>query len=108
MQSSVSERAILHLLGGTPGGSLWQTARNVVTTGHALLLWQDAVSAALANGVFGDCMAEFERGVELYVYAPDLEMRGLAGYPLRSSIKKTDAAGLVELACRFPLSHTWF
>lgn len=76
--------------------------------GDALLLIEDAATAALAGGagqplLFGAKGA----GIALYVLAPDLERLGLGGQMLAAGVGAVDHGGFVELVARHALAQSW-
>ena len=105
MSSSAFEYGVLHLLGVTPGSTSWQTALAIPAATDAVVLWQNSVSAVLIEKVYGEMLKEVS--AKLYVYMPDLQARSLHELKLRS-VKPIQDADLVELACYYRSSHTWF
>jgi len=73
-----------------------------LTEGAALLLIEDAVVAALADGAYAAKL----KGLDVYALGPDLEARGLAAKPLCAQV--VDHAGFVDLCVTHPASHSWF
>jgi tRNA 2-thiouridine synthesizing protein B len=71
--------------------------------GDALILIEDAVVAALAEGRFAQALA----GKSPHVLAPDLEARGLSVKALLAGVVKTDYEGFVDLCAAQSASLSW-
>lgn len=71
--------------------------------GDALILIEDAVVAALADGRF----AAMLKGKAVYVLAADLEARGLAAKTLARGAAKVDYEGFVDLCAGQKASLSW-
>jgi tRNA 2-thiouridine synthesizing protein B len=72
--------------------------------GHALLLIEDAVYAATKGGAAA--LGKAPAGLAVYVLAPDLQARGLAG-ALAEGITAVDYKGFVELVAAQPRVQSW-
>jgi tRNA 2-thiouridine synthesizing protein B len=75
--------------------------------GAALLLIENGVYAALADGAFAGRLAEAARRHSVYALAPDLAARGLEGHALVEGVKTVDYQGFVALAVRHPIVQSW-
>jgi len=71
--------------------------------GDALILIEDAVVAALAEGRFAPRLA----GLSLHVLRPDLEARGLSVKALVDGAALVDYEGFVDLCADQPASLSW-
>lgn len=71
--------------------------------GDALILIEDAVTAALAGGRFADRLA----ALPVHVLRPDLEARGLGEKPLTDGAIPVDYEGFVDLCAAQPASLSW-
>lgn len=72
--------------------------------GHAVLLIEDAVTAATKGSAA--TLAAAPAGVTLYALAPDLQARGLAAH-LADGVTAVDYAGFVELVAAHPRVQSW-
>jgi tRNA 2-thiouridine synthesizing protein B len=72
--------------------------------GHALILIEDAVYAATKGGAAA--LAAAPAGLAVYVLAPDLQARGLAG-KLADGVTAVDYKGFVDLAAAQPRVQSW-
>ena len=71
--------------------------------GDSLILIEDAVVAALAEGRFAQALA----GKTLHLLAPDLEARGLSVKALLAGVVKVDYEGFVDLCTGQSASLSW-
>lgn len=75
--------------------------------GSAILLYEDAVYAALGNTSFAPRMAEAATQFEIYVLQPDLAVRGVAETPLVPGIRTVDYGGFVDLTAQKGAVQSW-
>ena len=71
--------------------------------GDALILIEDAVVAALAEGRFAARLS----GLAVSVLGPDLAARGLSVKALVDGAVRVDSAGFVDLCAAQPASLSW-
>jgi tRNA 2-thiouridine synthesizing protein B len=75
--------------------------------GSAILLYEDAVYAALANARTAERMKQAVAEHEVYVLVNDLQARGVKDAPLIDGIKTVDYSGFVELVARMGTATAW-
>ncbi|HEY0833107.1 MAG TPA: sulfurtransferase complex subunit TusB [Azospirillum sp.] len=75
--------------------------------GSAILLYEDAVYAALAGTRVADRMKQAVADHEVYVLVNDLQARGVKDSPLIDGIKTVDYPGFVELVARMGTATAW-
>ncbi|PKU22247.1 sulfurtransferase complex subunit TusB [Telmatospirillum siberiense] len=99
----------LHIVNATPyaSGAL-ESCLAHLSEGAALLLIEDGVYAALADGNFAERLAEGIRGHALYALAPDLAARGLATRRLIDGLRVIDYPDFVQLAAEHSTAQSWF
>ena len=75
--------------------------------GSAILLYEDAVYAALAGTRFAGRMAQAAAEHEVYVLSNDLQARGVKDAPLVDGIRTVDYTGFVALVARMGTATAW-
>ena len=97
---------MLHIVNRAPqtGAALADCLR-VCEAGSGILLIEDGVVAALANG--GWLPRILERTQKLYVLEADVAARGLAGR-IAAGARSVDYAGFVALCCEYPGTCSWY
>lgn len=74
--------------------------------GSALLLIEDAVYAAVKSSEAQKMLAEAGAEMPIYVLAPDVEARGLAG-KIMEGVTPVDYGGFVDLVAHHNTSQSW-
>jgi len=74
--------------------------------GHALLLTEDAVYAAVAGGAAASGIAGAMKHLKVYVLLPDAEARGMAA-KLADGVASVDYGGFVDLVAEHPNNQSW-
>ena len=99
---------VLHLVTRSPfASSALEDALRCSAQADGILLMHDAVLAAPTAVALAQHLAARFSTRRLFVLAPDLAARGMAGMKLRPGIQAVDDAGFVELACAPHASRTW-
>lgn len=75
--------------------------------GDAILLYEDAVYAALPNNSFSARMSDASKTCKLYVLGPDLKARGFDPAGVLAGITVVDYAGFVDLAATNKAVNAW-
>ncbi|HYG85546.1 MAG TPA: sulfurtransferase complex subunit TusB [Azospirillum sp.] len=75
--------------------------------GSTILLYEDAVYAALAAGGFAPRMRQAAQDFEICVLGPDLQARGIQDAPLVEGIRTVDYTGFVELVAAKGTATAW-
>lgn len=74
--------------------------------GHAVLLIEDGVYAATKGSAAADRLKAAMPGVRVYVLAPDLEARAMAGACV-DGVEQVDYRGFVDLVAKHPRVQSW-
>ena len=74
--------------------------------GHAVLMYEDGVYAAMKGTSLADKLASAS-GVKLYVLGPDLKTRGVSTDKLVDGVEVVDYAGFVKLAADNEKVQAW-
>lgn len=100
--------AILHTVNKSPfeKNSL-DTCLRMAMPGSHILLIEDGVYAALANGAMSAALTEAMGNCSVSVLGPDLKARGLAGNGLVEGIEVVDYDGFVRLAADSSKVQSW-
>jgi tRNA 2-thiouridine synthesizing protein B len=97
---------MLHIVNQAPQtGSALADCLRICDDGAGILLIEDGVIAALANGAWLPRMLERTR--RLYILEADVAARGLAG-KIAGSVQIVDYAGFVDLCCEYPGTYSWY
>ena len=74
--------------------------------GQALLLTEDAVYAATAQGAASAGLESALARLKVYALAPDLQARGMDG-KLAPGVTALDYASFVDLVCEHSVNQSW-
>lgn len=98
---------MLHIVNKSPyeNNNLASCLR-LAQSGHAVLLIEDGVYAAVAGGAKEPALTEAASRIKLYALKPDVEARGM-GERLMPGVTLVDYAGFVGLVAEYPTSHSW-
>ena len=95
---------MLHIVSKSPyADAALESCLNHWRAGDALILTEDAVVAALAEGRFAARLC----GLPLHVLTPDLEARGLSVKALVDGATQVDYEGFVDLCAEQSASLSW-
>ena len=75
--------------------------------GSSILLFEDGVYGALAQGAFAENISESKSRCHLYVLGPDLKARGLDDSLLLSDMNVVDYVDFVRLAAEHDKVQAW-
>ena len=75
--------------------------------GSAILLYEDAVYAALAGTAFSDAMIEAAKALDVFVLTPDLAARGLDPDAVVDGVQIIDYDGFVDLTVERGTVQSW-
>ena len=75
--------------------------------GSAILLYEDAVYAAVAGTAVAERVAQAAQEHEIYVLAPDLQARGMMDATLVEGVRTVDYTGFVELVAAKGTTTAW-
>jgi tRNA 2-thiouridine synthesizing protein B len=75
--------------------------------GSAVLLYEDAVYAAVRGSAVADAVADAAKTFDIFVLEPDLAARGLAPDAVAAGVKKVDYDGFVELTIDRGSVQSW-
>jgi tRNA 2-thiouridine synthesizing protein B len=100
---------MLHTIHNSPFASNdLESCLRVVRAGDDLLLYEDAVIAALVDSEWADKFSGLSRlGIVISVLRPDLEARGVPTGRLVDSVETTDYAGFVGLVEKHKVTQAW-
>jgi tRNA 2-thiouridine synthesizing protein B len=97
---------MLHIVNRAPqAGNALADCLRICDAGAGILLIEDGVVAALANGSWLPRI--LERTHNLYVLEADVAARGLAG-KIAANAQVVDYAGFVALCCEYPGTYSWY
>jgi len=95
---------MLHIVSKSPYADVsLESCLNHWREGDALILIEDAVVAALAEGRFAARL----KGLAVHILAPDLEARGLSVKALVDGAVQVDYEGFVDLCVAQAASLSW-
>ena len=99
---------MLHTVNRSPSEvSVLDTCMRYLREGDALLLYEDAVYAALEAGEWAERLAGSMPQSRILVLQPDLEARGLLDRNLVRGVERVDYAGFVELVTQHEPVQCW-
>lgn len=99
---------MLHTVNKSPfERSTLESCLRLARDGSSVLLYEDAVYAALMGTAFEDRMRTAVERFALYVLGPDLKARGLAEDHLIEGIRVIDYGGFVDLAVEADKVQAW-
>jgi tRNA 2-thiouridine synthesizing protein B len=75
--------------------------------GHALVLLEDGVYAAVAADAGSAQLRDAQPGVAVYALGADLAARGIAADTLLPGVEVVDYESFVDLACRYDKVQAW-
>jgi tRNA 2-thiouridine synthesizing protein B len=98
---------MLHTVNKSPfERNSFESCLSHMKAGHALLLIEDGVYAAIKGTKMQTKLEEAMKTVKVYALQPDLEARGLQGRTI-DGIDVVDYAGFVDLAVEYPVVQSW-
>ncbi|WP_029008514.1 sulfurtransferase complex subunit TusB [Azospirillum halopraeferens] len=80
---------------------------NRAAAGSAILLYEDAVYAAVAGTAVAERVRHAAEQHDVYVLAPDLQARGMKDAALVEGVKPVDYTGFVELVAARGTATAW-
>lgn len=99
---------MLHTVNKSPGESdKLQTCLRFTREGHAVLLIENAVYAALAGSEFARQLKGASSPITFYVLTPDLAARGLLNKDIHPDIRQIDYSGFVRLVAENDIVQSW-
>ena len=99
---------MLHIVNKSPTESdKLETCLRFTQAGHAVLLIENAVYAALAASAMAGLWPDSSSGITVYVLTPDLAARGLLGRPMHPGIRQIDYPGFVRLVTENEVVQSW-
>ena len=99
---------VLHTVNKSPfERTALQSCLRVARAGSALLLYEDAVYAALAGTAFEPAVCAAAQRLRVFVLEPDLEARGVHRSRLVEAVQRVDYAGFVDLAIEHDNVSAW-
>jgi len=75
--------------------------------GHAILLFEDGVYAALQGTRWTAAMTDALQSRKIYVLTPDLEARGMRTDKVIAGIQPVDYSGFVDLVADHKATQAW-
>jgi tRNA 2-thiouridine synthesizing protein B len=100
------ENDMLHIINKSPFSDCNLESCLNTATGGDLLLIEDAVYAATQNNAASDRLRAAMDRFKIYVLAPDLEARGMAG-GIIEGISLVDYGGFVDLVANNKTCQSW-
>jgi tRNA 2-thiouridine synthesizing protein B len=98
---------MLHIVNKSPyEKSALDSCLRVARPGHAVLLIEDGVYAAVRGGRAAEKMQTAVSSLRLYALAPDVEARGMKERMI-DGVTLVDYAGFVELVTSHPVNQSW-
>ena len=109
MPSYLSEsRGVLHLVVASPlRSSALAEVLALLRPQDAIVLMQDAATAAVASVALSELVEPRMPGARVYVVTADLAARGLAAAHLREGVVAIGYVDLVDLVAAHPVCQTW-
>lgn len=99
---------MLHLVNKSPfERNTLEACLKRATAGSTILLYEDAVYAALRDTALADAMGRAARTHEVYVLLPDLTARGLDQAALVEGVRPVDYDGFVDLTATKGTVQSW-
>lgn len=97
----------LHIVNKSPfEKSSLDSCLGYVNEGSAILLFEDAVYAAMQGTSFSSKIAD-TNGVKVFVMGPDLKARGLSEDKMIDGVETVDYAGFVDLSVEHSKVVSW-
>jgi tRNA 2-thiouridine synthesizing protein B len=98
---------MLHTVNKSPfDRNTFDTCLAHVKKGHAVLLIEDGVYAAMKGTEPAKKLEQAMKTVQVYALQPDVEARGIQGRVL-DGVKLVDFGGFVDLAAEHPTVQSW-
>ncbi len=99
---------MLHTVNKSPfEKSSLESCMRLAKAGHAILLIEDGVYAALQGTKVSSDVMERMKDIPFYVLGPDVAARGLSDKPLIEGITTVDYGGFVDLVTEHEASTPW-
>jgi tRNA 2-thiouridine synthesizing protein B len=98
---------MLHIVNKSPHQTRsLESCLRMVLPGHAVLLIEDGVYAAIAGGPLEARLGEAGAQVRFYALKPDMDARGMASRAL-DGVTLVDYGGFVDLVAEHSTSNSW-
>ncbi len=98
---------MLHTINKSPDErNAFDTCLAHTKKGHAVLLIEDGVYAAMKGTASAKKLEQAMKTVQVYALQPDIEARGIQGRIL-DGVKLVDYGGFVDLAAEHPTVQSW-
>ena len=99
---------MLHLVNKSPFEKMaLSSCLRLAESGSAILLFEDAVYAAIQNTKFTKEVVGCSEKFHFYVLGPDLAARGMSDKPVIDGLKIIDYDGFVDLVAEHDAVHSW-
>ncbi len=99
---------MLHIVNKSPSErNALDSCLRLAKPGHAILLIEDGVYAALKNAAAAESITSRGEDFSFYVLGPDVDARGLGDIPLIEGIEVVDYEGFVDLVAEHQTSQSW-
>ncbi len=99
---------MLHLVNKSPfERNTLEACLKRATKGSSILLYEDAVYAALQGTTLAAAMAQAAKTHEIYVLTPDLTARGLDAASVLDGVRPVDYDGFVDLTADKGTVQSW-
>ncbi len=99
---------MLHLINKSPfERNALDSCLRLAQDSHAVLLFEDAVVAAMDGSAQAECLQEAMNRLSVYVLGPDLEARGLPKERIVEGLEVIDYDRFVALTCEHDTTQSW-
>jgi len=99
---------MLHLVNKSPfERNAFDSCLRLAKFGSAILLLEDGVYAALANGAHAEKISSRSADFTFYILGPDVAARGLSDTPLIEGVAVVDYEGFVDLVADHDATQSW-
>ena len=99
---------MLHMVNKSPfEKTALSSCLRIAESGSAILLFEDAVYAALQNTSVSNEIVNCLKNLQIYILGPDLAARGMSNKPIIDGVKTIDYDGFVDLVAEYDAVHSW-
>jgi len=99
---------MLHLINKSPfERNAFDSCLRLAKPGSSVLLLEDGVYAALANGAHAEKISGRQADLTFYVLGPDVAARGLSDTPLVEGVATVDYEDFVDLVVDHDATQSW-
>jgi tRNA 2-thiouridine synthesizing protein B len=99
---------MLHLVNKSPfEKTALSSCLRLAKNGSGILLFEDAVYAALQGTSVTEEVARRSKDFQFYVLGPDLSARGMGNKPIIDGLKIVDYEDFVDLITEHDAVHSW-